>query len=31
MLTEIIVSNIILTNNNKYLKVNINCQQLVNN
>ena len=31
MLTEIMVSNIILTNNNKYLKVNINCQKLVNN
>lgn len=30
MLTKIIVSNIILTNNNRYLKVNINCQKLVN-
>ena len=30
MLTKIIVSNIILTNNNRYLKVNINCHKLVN-
>ena len=30
MLTKIIVSYIILTNINRYLKVNINCQKLVN-
>ena len=29
MLTKIIVSNIILTNNNRYLKVKINFQKLV--
>jgi hypothetical protein len=30
MLTKIKMNNIILTHNNKYLKVNINCQKLVN-